>query len=211
MFDSLMPAAAVAAAAGGGPHQGGPRFGPSQYLSTGRGPYPPAYAAAATPFMSLQQHAAPAFASPSPPSSATPDASNFQTAAVLASVARGGAPSGSSNNASSGTAGVQGAEGALGIFDTRQRNPGEVGDMNSAAAAWDECNKAGGGVAGGSSDQQAYLTASAAALMGLYASVGGVANSNALVAAPSAAGAQLLRSSAGGPSGLLYTREILVC
>ncbi|VDO06677.1 unnamed protein product [Rodentolepis nana] len=195
MFDSLMPAA-VAAAAAGGPQA---RFPPSQYLS-GRGPYTTAYAA--PPFMSIQQ-SAPAFASPSPPSSATPDAPTLQATAVLASVARG-VPSGASTNPTAGTA--QSAE-ALGIFDTGQRNPSDVVDVNSATvAAWEECTKGGGG--GG--DQQAYLTASAAALMGLYASVGGVVNSNAVVAAPSAAGAQLLRSSTGGAGGLLYTREILV-
>ncbi|VUZ44744.1 unnamed protein product, partial [Hymenolepis diminuta] len=194
MFDSLMPAAVAAAT--GGPQA---RFPPSQYLS-GRGPYPTAYAA--PPFMPIQQ-AAPAFTSPSPPSSATPDASALQTTVVLASVARG-APSGTATNPTTGA--TQSSE-ALGIFDTGQRNPGDVGDVNSAAAAaWEECSKGGGG--GG--DQQAYLTASAAALMGLYATVGGVVNSNAVVATPSAAGAQLLRSSAGGAGGLLYTRETLV-
>nr|CDS25637.2 RNA binding protein Nova 1 [Hymenolepis microstoma] len=195
MFDSLMPAA-VAAAATGGPQA---RFPPSQYLS-GRGPYTAAYAA--PPFVSIQQ-SAPAFTSPSPPSSATPDAPTLQATAVLASVARG-VPSGASTNPTTGAA--QSAE-TLGIFDTGQRNPGDGVDVNSATvAAWEECSKGGGG--GG--DQQAYLTASAAALMGLYASVGGVVNSNAVVAAPSAAGAQLLRSSTGGAGGLLYTREILV-
>ncbi|KAM7542275.1 hypothetical protein Aperf_G00000017305 [Anoplocephala perfoliata] len=199
MFESIMPAAAAVAAATAGPQA---HFPPTQYLSS-RGPCPAtAFFGTSTyptpPFMPLQQ--ASAFASPSPPSSATPDAPTLQAAAALAAVARG-ASAGNVGASSANTAGTPSAE-TLGIFDTGQRigtgNPGDTVDVSTAT--WDDCKV----------KAPAYLTASAAALMGLYASVSGAANSNAIVAAPSAAGAQLFRPSAGGAGGIFYTREILV-
>lgn len=198
MFDSIMPATAAVAAAAAGPQA---RFPPTQYLS-GRGPCPATAfvgtsAYPAPPFMAIQQTSA--FASPSPPTSATQDASTLQATAALVTVARG-ASTGAVGASSANTAGTPSAE-ALDIFDTGQRigvgNPGDAADINTAT--WEDCKVKG----------PAYLTASAAALMGLYASVSGVANSNAIVA-PSAAGAQLFRSSAGSAGGIFYAREILV-
>ncbi|VDM16025.1 unnamed protein product [Hydatigera taeniaeformis] len=210
MFDSIMPSAAAAVAAAAGPQA---RI-TSQYLG-GRGAgtfvgasgYPPVATAATTqlcPFVPLQTAA---FASPSPPSSVTPDAPALQAAAALAAAAS--ANSRTTSATASGGAAPQAAE-ALAIFETGQRSggggSGTEAEIGASAAPptglWDECKSEGG------QQHPTYLTASAAALMGLYASATAMANSNAIVTPTT--GTQLLRSSVGGTGGLLYTREILV-
>ncbi|KAL5108215.1 hypothetical protein TcWFU_009738 [Taenia crassiceps] len=210
MFDSIVPSAAAAVAAAAGPqarmtshYLGGRRAG----AFAGASAYPPVATAATTqlcPFVPLQTAA---FASPSPPSSVTPDTPALQTAVALAAVASANSRT-TSATASSATA-PQGAE-ALGIFDTGQRSGGGGSgtEVEIAAASapptglWEDCKSDAG------QQPPTYLTASAATLMGLYASATAMANSNAIVTPTT--GAQLLRSSVGGASGLLYTREILV-
>ncbi|VDK20320.1 unnamed protein product [Taenia asiatica] len=209
MFDSIMPSAAAVAAAAGpqarmtSQYLGGRRAG----AFVGASAYPPVATAATgqlCPFVQLQTAA---FASPSPPSSVTPDTPALQAAAALAAVAS--ANSRTTSATASGTAASQSAE-ALGIFDTGQRsgggNSGTEVEIATASAPptglWEECKTEAG------QQPPTYLTASAAALMGLYASATAMANSNAIVTPT--AGAQLLRPSVGGAGGLLYTREILV-
>ncbi|CDS37606.1 RNA binding protein Nova 1 [Echinococcus multilocularis] len=210
MFDSIMPSTAAAVAAAAGPQA---RM-TSQYLGgRGAGAFVsasayPSVATAATaqlcPFVPLQTTA---FASPSPPSSATPDAPALHAAAALAAVAS--ANSRTTSASTSAATAASSAE-ALSIFDTGQRSGGGGSGTETEVAAavvpptglWEESKSEAG------QQPPTYLTASAAALMGLYASATAMANSNAIVTPT--AGAQLLRSSVGGTSGLLYTREILV-
>lgn len=210
MFDSIMPSTAAAVAAAAVPqarmtsqYLGGRRTG----AFVGASAYPPVATAATAqlyPFVPLQTAA---FASPSPPSSVTPDAPALQAAAALAAVAS--ANSRTTSASASGAAAPQGAE-ALGIFDAGQRGRGGGSgtEVEVAAASapptglWEDCKSEAG------QQPPTYLTASAAALMGLYASATAMANSNSIVTPTT--GAQMLRSSVGGASGLLYTREILV-